>query len=109
MIVSSADRNKKLQKIFLNCAHFIVQIMPESQRSRKQHQKVTDIEKHIMYPLTFKQYSSFDNGSSSPIPYKPPAQENLKLSLEEQSHSVICGLQTRRRKWKTKHPDKLQR
>lgn len=46
MIVSSADRNKKLWKIFLNCAHFIVQMMPESQRSRKQHQKATDIEKH---------------------------------------------------------------
>ena len=55
-----------------------------------------------MCPLTFKQYSSFDNGSSKPTPYKPPAQENWKLSLEEQSHSVIFDLQTRRRKWKTK-------
>lgn len=84
-------------------------MMPESQRSRKQHQKAGEIEKHRYVSPHIQTMQFLDNGSSSPIPYKPPAQENLKLSLEEQSHSVVCGHQNRRKKWKTKHPDKLQR
>ena len=49
--------------------------------------------------------------AATPTPYKPPAQENLKLSLEEQSHSVIFGPQNRRKekeKKKKKPPSKLQ-
>ena len=47
--------------------------------------------------------------AATPTPYKPPAQENLTLSLKEQSQSVIFGPQNRRkkRKNKTKHPDRL--
>ena len=40
--------------------------MPESQRSRKQHQKATNTEKHTYVSSHTQQYSSFDNGSSNP-------------------------------------------
>ena len=42
--------------------------MPESQRSRNQHQKATDTEKHPYVSPHTQQYSSFDNGSSNPHP-----------------------------------------
>ena len=42
--------------------------MPESQRSRNQHQKATDTEKHAYVSPHTQQYSSFDNGSSNPHP-----------------------------------------
>ena len=94
----------------LNYMYFVDHIVSESKRIKNLQQEAVSTQKHTcVCPLILERCSFFDNGSSNPIPYKPAAQENLKLSLEEQSHSVVCGVQNRRKKWKTKHPDKLQR
>lgn len=62
-----------------------------------------------MCPLTSNNTVPFTMEAATPTPYKPPAQENLTLSLKKQSHSVIFGPQNRRkkRKNKTKHSDRL--
>ena len=62
-----------------------------------------------MCPLTPNNTVPLNMEAATPTPYKPPAQENLTLSLKEQSQSVIFGPQNRRkkRKNKTKHPDRL--
>ena len=110
MIDSSADRNKKLQKIFLNCAHLYSSNyawVPEKQEATSKsnwHRKT-----HVCVPSHSNNTVPLTMEAATPTPYKPPAQENLKLSLDEQSHSVIFGPQNRRkkRKNKTKHSDRL--
>ena len=63
-----------------------------------------------MCPLTPNNTVPFTMEAATPTPYKPPAQENLALSLKEQSHSVIFGPQNRRKKMeKQNKTPKLQR